>query len=320
MTMNDPKNLISVVIPVYGCEESLALLYSRLTNAINKLNADYEIIFVNDQSPDASWSCIRKICEADKNVVGINLSRNFGQHNAITAGVHHANGDWLVVMDCDLQDQPEEIGKLYAKAVAGHDIVFGRRHDRQDSRWKIFSSKAFFKVLSYLTGTSHDPAVANFSLISKKVVQSYLLLREQNRSFPMSLKWLGFDTAFVDIAHQSREMGSSSYNLSRLLTLAAQGIVNNSNKPLRLSVKFGLLMSASSFLYAIWLALRYFIYSIEVAGWTSVMISIYFVAGLILFNMGILGIYLGKVFNETKSRPIYVVKELLEKPRENRKV
>lgn len=174
---------ISVVTPVYGCAKSLNTLYQRLQTTLSTITQEFEIIMVNDASPDDAWEQIKALAKEDARVKGINLSRNFGQHYAITAGLDFAAGEYVVVMDCDLQDQPEEIIKLYNKMQEGYDIVFGRRAKRQDHLFKRLSSKLFYKVYDYLTESDTDNTIANFSIVKQKVVLEYRRLKEQNRSF-----------------------------------------------------------------------------------------------------------------------------------------
>jgi len=304
------KPHISVVTPVYGCGPCLNQLHARLELALTSITDEYEIIMVNDGSPDDAWETIKLLAEKDARIKGVNLSRNYGQHRAITAGLDYADGDWVVVMDCDLQDQPEEIVKLYNEALKGYDVVFGRRDQRKDSLFKRCGSRMFYKVYDYFTDSKIDNTVANFSIISSKVVSNLRLLREQNRSYPLFTNWVGFKRSHVDIDHAKRVSGRSSYTFRKLMNLAVDSIISQSNKPLKLSIKFGFLLSMISLIYAAWLVLRYFIFSIPVAGWTSVMVSIYFVGGLLFANMGVLGLYIGKTFDETKNRPIYVVDEV----------
>jgi dolichol-phosphate mannosyltransferase len=212
-------------------------------------------------------------------------------------------------MDCDLQDQPEEIPKLFSKAREGYDVVFGRRYQRQDSFLKRLGSALFYRTLTYFADKHFDPAVANFSVISRKVVLSLRDIREQNRNYTLSVGWLGFRTCYIDIEHAAREIGKSSYSLRRLIYFAYDIIVAHSNKPLRLSVAAGFLMSTASLGFAVYLVFNYYYHGIPVEGWTSTMVSIFFVGGVLMGNMGILGIYIGKVFNETKGRPIYVISD-----------
>ncbi|WP_408006209.1 glycosyltransferase family 2 protein [Pseudalkalibacillus sp. A8] len=304
--------MISVVIPVYGCETCLDELSIRLKSTLEEIVGDYEIIMVNDGSPDNAWAKIKALSDEDRQIKGIDLSRNFGQHHAITAGLDHSSGDWVVVMDCDLQDRPENIKDLYKKAKEGYEVVFGKRVERKDGFFKRLSSKMFYKVYDYLTDQSSDHTIANFSICSKNVVESFRRMREQNRLFPLFIKWMGFKTATVTVNHSSRKKGKSSYNLKKLIMLATDVIISQSNKPLRLSIQLGFLISLGSFLYGLFLFIRYFFLSVPVQGWTSVMVSLYFIGGLIFFNFGILGLYLGKVFNETKGRPLYLIQDKTE--------
>lgn len=300
---------VSVVTPVYGCCKSLNNLYERLNKTLLTITNDFEIIMVNDSSPDNAWETIKELAKKDNRVKGINLSRNFGQHKAITAGLDYAKGDWIVVMDCDLQDQPEEIVKLYNKAIEGYDIVFGRRAERKDTFFKKLSSKLFYKVYDYFTESKIDNTIANFSIISKKVLNTLKKMREQNRTYPLFVNWVGFKRTEINIEHSSRDEGKSSYTLSKLINLAIDSIVSQSNKPLKLSIKFGFVVSFLSLIYGVLLIVRYLISGVPVEGWTSVMVSIYFIGGLLFANMGILGLYIGKIFDETKNRPIYIVQE-----------
>lgn len=273
------------------------------------MTSDYEIILVNDASPDLAWNTIVKLSETNPHIKGLNLSRNFGQHHAITAGLDFAFGDWVVVMDCDLQDRPEEIPKLYEKACEGYDVVFGNRVIRQDKWAKRKSSQLFYKLYDYLAERSSDHTVANFSISSQKVIKGFRQMREQNRLFPLFIQWMGFKTAYIPIQHDERLEGKSSYNIKKLISLGTDVLISQSNKPLRLSIQFGFLISFVSFIYGVYLFIRYFFLAEPVQGWTSVMVSIYFVSGLIFFNFGIIGLYIGKVFNETKGRPLYLIQD-----------
>ncbi|MDC1286919.1 glycosyltransferase family 2 protein [Gammaproteobacteria bacterium] len=300
---------ISVVTPVYGCRDCLDTLYQQLVAALEKITPDFEIIMVNDASPDHAWETIAEFSQRDKRVKGINFSRNFGQHYALSAGLHHAAGDWVVVMDCDLQDSPGEIGKLYAKAQEGFDVVFGKRVVRQDNSLKKLGSRLFWATYDYFTEQKSDHSVANFSIISRKVVDEYCKLSEQSRTYVLSIRWLGFKTVHIPIDHGLREVGRSSYTLRKLVHLAADGIVAHSNKPLKLAIGFGFGMAFVAILFALKLVYDFAFLSKPVAGWTSVMVSMYFLSGILMANMGLLGVYLGRIFNETKGRPIYVIQD-----------
>lgn len=300
---------ISVVSPVYGCRECLGELCARLTETLTPITSDFEIILVNDACPLGSWETIQALARRDARIKGINLSRNFGQHYAITAGLDHAGGDWVVVMDCDLQDKPEEIAGLYAKAQEGYDIVFGQRVERQDSFFKKLGSRLFYRVLEYFTDTEHDKTIANFGIFSRQVIQTVNRYREQNRSFPLFVKIAGFRRTQIPVQHDDRLYGKSSYNLVKLINLAIDSIVAHSNKPLRLFIQFGFFIALGSMFYAVWLFLSYFLYGDIAEGWTSLMVSMFFMFGLLFGILGILGLYIGKIFDEVKGRPLYIIRE-----------
>lgn len=300
---------ISVVSPVYGCKDCLLSLYDRLKLTLEKITHDFEIILVNDASPDNCWQTITELCEKDTRVVGINLSRNFGQHYAITAGLDEARGEWIVVMDCDLQDQPEEIGKLYAKTLEGYDVVFAQRIKRQDNFFKKLASKIFHSSLSYLTDTEIDASIANFGIYRKNVIASVIQMREQLRWFPTFVNWVGYSQARIPVEHSRRENGKSGYSVKKLFDLAFNVLMLNSNKPLKLVLKFGFLVSFTAILYAGITLYRYLIGQIGVLGWASLIISIWFLSGVIIFVLGIVGIYIGRIFDQIKERPLYIVRE-----------
>lgn len=304
----DMTPLFSIVSPVYRAEKLIDELVRRIKASVEPLSADYEIILVDDRGPDNSWERIQAQAALDPRVRGVRLSRNFGQHKAITAGLEHARGTWVVVMDCDLQDQPEEIPKLYDYArTEGYDLVYARRVERQDSWFKRAGSYSFYRVLSYLTETKQDPAIANFGIYHRKVVDAVLAMRESIRYFPTMVRWVGFRSGALAVAHAERQEGSSSYNLRRLINLALDIILAYSDKPLRLTVKLGLLVSASAFLMVLVTFFRFLMGEILVLGYTSLIISVWFFSGLILSVLGMIGLYLGKTFEQVKNRPIYLV-------------
>lgn len=298
---------ISIVTPVYGCSVGLRELCSRLASVLCTISVDYEIIMVNDASPDGAWEVIKALAREDGRLKGINLSRNFGQHYAITAGLDYARGDWVVVMDCDLQHLPEEIPKLYQKAQEGYDLVVGMRAQRQDSYLKKLGSRLFYRVFAYLTGSRIDNRLSNFGIYSRKVIQSITALREQNRAFGLLALWVGFRRSEIEIEHASRPYGESAYTLRRMMSLAVDSILSHSDRLLLITVKLGLFLSLSSLLYAAWAVLRYLFWATPVEGWTSLIVSIYFTTGLIIGSIGVVGLYVGKIFNEAKGRPLYLI-------------
>ena len=286
-------------------------MHSQLVAALEPLAPSFEIVFVNDGCPANSWEAVQDAAARDDRVKAINLSRNFGQHYAIAAGLHHCSGNWVVVMDCDLQDRPCEIPRLYRKALEGYDIVYALRHHRRDVWSKRMLSRLFSMVYNFLSDIKLDPKACNFSIVSRQVIDSYCRLKELNRSYHSMLRWLGFKATYVSVEHAVRFAGKSAYNLRRGFTLAIESITSQSNKPLVLAIRTGFLMSGTALLLGLFFVLRYLLYGVGVAGWTSVFVSIYFIGGLMLANMGILGLYLGKVFNEVKERPLYIVRDTI---------
>ncbi len=302
---------LSIVSPVYRAEKIIPELVSRISNSVSKITDNFEIILVEDCGPDNSWSAIEIECAKDSRVKGIKLSRNFGQHYAITAGLNYAKGEWVVVMDCDLQDVPEEIPNLYQKAQEGFDIVLARRYERQDTFFKRLSSKLFYSTLSYLTGTKQDPTVANFGIYHQKVIKAIITMKESIKYFPSMVKWVGFISTKLNVQHAERAEGNSSYNFKRLLNLALDIILAYSDKPLRLTVKSGLIISMSAFLFALVTFFRAIFHDIKISGYASTIISIWLFSGLIIFILGIIGLYLGKVFEGVKERPVFIVDSII---------
>jgi len=305
---------ISVVTPVYGCATCLPKLYSRLRSAIEPITPDFEILMVNDGSPDDAWTVIEDLAAQDQRVKGLNLSRNFGQHYAITAGLAHCSGEWVVVMDCDLQDRPEEIPKMYAAAQSGYDVVVGRRVDRQDGFFKRYASRIFSHVLGLLSGEKLDPAISNFGIYHHSVIEAFGRMQDVERGFPMFVLWLGFRRTTVDIRHSARTDGRSSYTFGKLLSFAVGNITAYSNKPLILSIYFGFLVSALSVLAGAYFVARYLFQGVGVEGWTSLMVALFLISGLLFANLGILGLYIGKAFNQAKGRPLYVIRQAVNLP------
>lgn len=302
---------LSIVSPVYRGEKMLEELVKRIHAAVSPLTSDYEIVLVNDCSPDNSWEKIAEICTDDKRVKGINLSRNFGQPYAITAGLTYAKGDYIAVIDCDLQNKPEDLPAMYEKALEGYDVVSARRVVREDTFLKRLSSAVFHKVYDFLSGFETDKAIAEFGIYSQKIAKVYCSIPEYSRSFVELIHTLGFKKTTVDVLHDHRLEGKSSYNLARLLKLSYNSIISNSNRPLYLSVTLGLIMSGLSFLMAIYNIFAKFYGLNEVVGYTSTIFSIWFVGGLLLFMMGILGLYIGKIFDQVKGRPVFIVSDTI---------
>lgn len=303
---------ISVVVPVYMGEAFVEELYQRVRGAVLSVTNDWELILVNDASPDNVWEKIAALCAKDPSVTGINLSRNFGQHAAIMAGLRAAVGDRVVVMDCDLQDVPEDIPAL-ASALAANKVnaVLGRRVHRKDPFFKRLSSKLFGKVYGYLTDAKLDSAVANFGIYDRKVIDAVLSMRDAHKNFPLFVRWVGFKTAAIPVTHAARMSGRSSYTFRKLVRFAFDSILSFSDKPLRLMVGSGFLIALVSFLIGLFFLILGLFGRYGVLGYASLIVSIWFFAGVQLFFLGVVGIYISKTFNQTKDRPIYIIAETL---------
>jgi len=298
---------LSIVSPVYRSENIVEELVKQIKKNVSTITDDFEIILVNDYSPDNSWQKITEECAKDKRVKGINLSRNFGQHYAITAGLNYTQGEWVVVMDCDLQDRPDEIPNLYRKAQEGWDTVFAQRVERSDKFLKRFLSKLFYKFFSYLTETKQDPSVANFGIYNRCVINAILEMKDQIRFFPTMVQWVGFRKYYLPVEHASRFEGKSSYNFKGLFRLALNSMLAFSDKPLRLTIKTGFTIATLSFLIAVVYFILYLMGQIQVLGFTTLILSVWFLAGVIMLILGVVGLYVGKVFEKVKERPIFII-------------
>lgn len=303
---------ISVVIPEYKGVSMIGCLLERLNQSLSTISENYEVILVNDCSPDNTWQEIRKYASKDKRIVGLNLSKNFGEHYAISAGLKYAKGEWVVVMDCDLQNRPEDIPALYAKAQEGWDIVHARRVNKQFGFWKKLSSSMFHALYDWMSGHESDNAIAEFGIYNGKVIAEYNKLKEVSRSFNFLIEFLGFRVTTLDVQHDARaDEGASSYSFKKLFALAFNSIIADSNKPLRVAVALGFSMSLISLALAVYNVVAYFFDLAVVRGYTTTIFSIWFATGLILFMMGILGLYVGKIFDQVKNRPIFIVMDTI---------
>lgn len=302
---------LSIVSPIYKGEKMLHHLVDRCEVAVSTITDDFEIILVNDCSPDKSWNVIKEICGRDNNVKAIDHSRNFGQHPAISTGLKYVTGDWVVLMDCDLQDRPEDIPALFAKAQEGWDIVYARRGERNDSFFKQLGGQMFHVVYDWLSGEKSDPQIGNYCIFRKEIAKDIVNIPEITRSFGNLIRHLGYKNTSIDVVRPLREEGTTGYNLTRLLKLTFENCISNSNKPLRMAVTTGLVMSFVSGLLAIYQIIAKLIGLVTVNGYTSTIASIWFVGGLVLFVLGIIGLYIGKIYDQVKGRPYSVVRETI---------
>ena len=309
--LNQAHPHISIVSPVYKAADIVDTLVAEIDKSLKTLGHSYEMILVDDRSPDNSWSKMQVLSTRNQHLKCVRLSRNFGQHSAIMAGLSVAKGEWIVVMDCDLQDKPDQIIKLYAEAQRGFDVVLARRKNRKDSYLKKKGSYIFSKIFGFLTDMEYDNEIANFGIYHKKVISSVLRLDDNIKFFPLFVKFVGFNTTSVVVEHQERFAGESSYSIGKLISLAFNTIISFSNKPLKLFVKFGLIISFLSFLTGLFYIYEAITNKISVVGFSSIMVSIWFLSGVVITIVGITGIYVGKIFDQTKNRPSFIIDEII---------
>ncbi|MGH8071194.1 MAG: glycosyltransferase family 2 protein [Candidatus Entotheonellia bacterium] len=302
--------LYSVIIPVYNEAEVVPTLYWRLTRVMEGLGEPYEIIFVDDGSRDDSPALLRELWERDKRVRFLSLSRNFGHQIAITAGLDHSSGQAVIVMDADLQDPPEVIPQLIEQWRKGYDIVFAVREQRRgDGLFKRATAALFYRLFRHLSATDIPIDAGDFRLMSRRAVEALKGIRERNRFIRGLAGWIGFPQTSVPFVRDVRHAGETKYPLKKMVRFAFNGIISFSLAPLQLAGYLGFVVSATSFVYmayAVWLKL---FTDRVVLGWTSVMVAVLFLGGVQLISLGIIGEYLGRIYEEVKQRPLYIIGE-----------
>jgi len=303
---------LSVVIPVYACAGCLVALHERLTRSVAEVTDRYELVFVDDRSLDDGWGVLQRLARADGHVRALRLSRNFGQHAAITAGLSQARGRWAVVMDCDLQEAPEDIPRLWAAAGEGYDVVRTIRRGRRHPPLKRLASRVY-RRLTLETDTRAD--YSSLSLISRRVIDAFLRLRDQDREYMIALDWLGFDATTIEIAHADRHSGKSGYTLSQLVKVALDGMFFRSTVLLRVVVLVGFLVALIGLGLAGFEIIDYFIErNSSVPGYTSLAVLLLVLAGFIIVSVGVVGLYVGRTFEQVKDRPLFVIDAQAEGP------
>ncbi len=308
---NHPKQSLSIVIPVYNDEDVLDELLNRLIPVLNELASVYEIIFIDDGSKDSSWSVIEKLKRDNQVVKGIKLARNFGQQNAITAGLENAAHDIIVLMDSDLQDRPEDIPKL-VEALLDNDtsMAIAKWMSRKDSLFKKSVSKLFYRVSQKITNINHQPNLGVFRAIHKSVIEELKRYQEKTSTTLSVLYWIGSDYVAVELQRDKRFAGKSGYTISKMLKLALDRIFSFSMFPIRLATYIGISISILSFIVGTGLIIRRFFGHVA-AGWTSIFVLILFLSGINFLFLGIIGEYLGRTFLESKQRPKYIIKKII---------
>jgi polyisoprenyl-phosphate glycosyltransferase len=302
---------VSVVIPVYGCDSCLRALSDRLVAQLNALGVTWEIVFVNDSSPDDAWSVLTEISREVDGIKAFQLSRNFGEEAALLAGLANSRGKWTVVMDCDLQDLPEDIPRLYAKALEGYEIVFTKRKRRGHSPLRVAGSRLYYRLVRLLLKSDVDPSYGNFSMVSRRVVDLVLSLRDRDRNYRMILTWFGLKQTAVEVDNEPRFAGSSAYGPRLLAKHAVEGFFFQTETLLRWIVYAGIVMALSGMVLAAYFVTSYFIRGGDYPGWTSLAVLLLLTTGVGTISTGVAGLYVGKIFGQVKDRPLYVIEKSL---------
>jgi glycosyltransferase involved in cell wall biosynthesis len=298
--------LISIVSPVYLAEEIVDELVVQLKSSLSQITDSYEIILVEDGGPDNSWDKILQNCKKNKEVKGVKLSRNFGQHYAVTAGIEQSKGEFVFIMDCDLQDDPKYITILFKQLQTGIDVVFTKRKDRGHTNSKKSISNLYKFVLRNLGDKKYDINTGSMLGASRKACEAFLQFKEKDRLYVQVFKWIGFKSIYIEIPHNKRFVGESSYTLFKMISLGMQGITSHSTRLLKLSIYIGFFISFIAFLACVIIIILYFTMGFS-PGWPSIFVAMAFATGLILISNGVLGIYLGKTFEQSKNRPLYII-------------
>ena len=309
----------SVVVPVFNEEEVINETYKRLTEVMQSTGESYEIIFVNDGSRDKTALMAREICNKDSNVKLIDFSRNFGHQTAITAGMDYACGDAVVVIDADLQDPPEVILEMLKKWREGYEIVYGQRIKREgETAFKKFTAKVFYRFLRSMTDVDIPVDTGDFRLIDRKVCNAMKQISERNRYVRGIVSWLGFKSAPVEFERKKRFAGTTKYPLKKMLKFASDAIMSFSYKPLKIATFFGGFVSIASFVtLLVMIILKLCGVGEYVDGWTSLAVISLFLNGIVLMILGIIGEYIGRIYDEAKDRPLYVIREVVNFTEDN---
>ncbi|HSW91535.1 MAG TPA: glycosyltransferase family 2 protein [Candidatus Saccharimonadales bacterium] len=305
------RKKISLLIPAYNEQEVLTHLYERLNKLAGEVpHYDFEFLFVNDGSRDRTLEIIKTYAEKDKRVAYVNLSRNFGKETAMIAGLDHVTGDATVIIDADLQDPPELIPKMITFWEQGYDDVYARRNSRKGETWmKKFTSELFYKILQKSTNIPIQQDTGDFRLLDRRCVEALKQFRESQRYTKGMFSWIGYKKKELLYDRDPRAAGETKWNYSKLINLAIDGITSFTTAPLRISSLLGILVSFAAFIYIVFLVVRTMISGSDLAGYPSMMAVILFLGGVQLLSLGIIGEYIGRIFNETKKRPLYLVEE-----------
>ncbi len=301
---------ISVIVPVFNEESNLLVLHERLVNVITGITNQYEIIFVNDGSKDNSLTVIKTLVQQFPQIKYIDFSKNFGHQLAVFAGLEHASGNAIVIIDADLQDPPELIIELHKKLQQGFDVVYAQREQRVGESWhKLLTAKLFYRFINRLSDVTIPLDTGDYRIITKKIKDIIVAMPERNKFLRGQIAWAGFNQTSVSYKRDERYAGTTNYSYSKMFSFAFDGITAFSNLPLRLATYMGFLVSFVSFLVILYTLYQKYINGNVVQGWSSLMVSILFIGGVQLICLGIIGEYLGRIMDNVKQRPLYIVRE-----------
>lgn len=305
------KKLITILIPAYNEEEVLTPLLQRLKGVTGKLpNYSFEFLFVNDGSTDRTLEMLRKMAKVHSEISYVNLSRNFGKEVAMLAGFDHINGDAVIILDADLQDPPELIPRMIRYWEKGYDDVFAKRNTRAGETWfKKWSSNSYYKILQKVSSIPIQNNTGDFRLLDRKCIEALKQMRESERYTKGMFSWIGFNKKELLFDREPRAAGTTKWNYKKLFNLAVDGLTSSTVAPLRISSFFGIVISIFALLFMLFIFVRTLVFGGSVPGYPSLMTVILFLGGIQLISLGIIGEYLGKVFNETKKRPAYLINE-----------
>ncbi len=302
---------ISTVIPVFNEEGNLAAIHQRLTDVLKRTGHEFELIFVNDGSHDRSLPIIKGLAAADAHVGFIDLSRNFGHQVAVCAGLDHATGDRIIIIDCDLQDPPELIPEMLAKMDEGHDVVFAKRRKRAgESAMKRWTASVFYRLLARITAVEIPVDTGDFRVVTRRVVEVLRQMPEREKFLRGQIAWMGFSQTSVEYDRAARQSGDTGYSYRKMIGFALDGITSFSDFPLKVATISGFLVSFISFVLMIYALWSRFVWKVYEPGWTSLMLSVLFIGGIQLIAVGIIGEYIGRISNNVKQRPLYLIREM----------
>jgi polyisoprenyl-phosphate glycosyltransferase len=300
---------ISVVIPVRDEEKNVPELVDRLFSTINGMGKLFEIVFVTDINKDNTVNLLAEYSGKHKNIKVIKLSNSFGQHVAVMAGLDHCSGNYIVIMDGDLQDLPEDIPLLYNKIIEGYDIIYTMKENKNDNLFRNISSWIFNGLMNYLSDIKIDSNSSMFRIISRKALEEITKFREYEPSLTYVFSFINLPTSVVKVRSGVRQRGETKYSLFRLMGFAVSSLLSFSRKPLRMISSLGLIMSVLSFIYFVIVIYQYFLLKIEILGWATIMVTVTLIGGIQLLSIGVIGEYIGRMYMQTKNRPLYIIEK-----------